>query len=62
MTINITDTNGLPILAKDVHPSKHTRNIIDHAIDTAYSSPTHTTYTSLPMRDGTQRPIIITTD
>ena len=62
MTINITDSFGTPILAKDVEPSKRTRRFIDNAIDMARHSPTHTTYTYLTMRNGIQRPIIITTD
>ena len=60
MAINITDTNGLPVLAKDVDPSKHARDIIDNAIQSARQALTHTTYTYLPMRDGTNRHIIIT--
>ena len=62
MTINITDTFGTPILAKDVEPSKRTRAHIDTAITKAHHSPTHTTYTHIPMRDGTQQLTIITVD
>ena len=62
MTINITDTFGTPILAKDIEPSKSTRAHIDNAISMAHHSPTHTTYTPIPMRDGTQQLTIITVD
>ena len=62
MTINITDTFGTPILAKDVEPSKHTRAHIDTAINMARHSPTHTTYTHITMRDGTHTTTIITVD
>ena len=62
MTINITDTFGTPILAKDVEPSKRTRAHIDTAITMAHHSPTHTTTTHIPMRDGTHTTAIITVD
>ena len=62
MTINITDTFGTPILAKDIEPSKRTRAHIDTAITMAHHSPTHTTYTLIPLRDGTYTTAIITVD
>ena len=62
MTINITDTFGEPILAKDVEPSKRTRAHIDTAISMAHHSPTHTTYPHINMRDGTHTTAIITVD
>ena len=62
MSINITDTFDTPILAKDVEPSKRARAHIDTAITMAHHSPTHTTTTHIPMRDGTQQLTIITVD
>ena len=62
MITAINDTFGTPILAKDIEPSKRTRTHIDTAITMAYNSPTHATYTHIPMRDGTHITAIITVD
>ena len=60
MAIIITNTQGQTVLAKEVAPSKHTREQIDNTIAAAKHNHSHKAFTYLSMADHTQRFIIVT--
>ena len=60
MTITITDTNNQPILAKDIAPSKQTREQIEYTIAYARQSHTRKAFAYIDMADHTQQTITIT--
>lgn len=62
MTINITDTFGTPILAKDIAPSRNTLKQLDNATAAAHNSRSHKAYTLISMANHTQQLATITVD
>jgi hypothetical protein len=60
MAIIITNTQGQPVLAKDVSSSKRTRNQIDSAIAAAKRNRPCPALTYLSMADHTQQFITVT--
>lgn len=60
MAINITNTQGQAVLAKDVDGSRHTRDQIDQTITAAKHDPTHKAVAYISMADHTKKFIIVT--
>ena len=59
MAISITYTDGTMVLAKDIAPSKHTREQINATVAAAKHNPTHKAFTFLSMADNTNQPITV---